>query len=415
MSDTTQTNQQSHAGLSSRGVRHRVAAATSGRRVWLIVGAVLAASLLLPLGARLVAAHTDSDSLWANGSRSLGGWAEPFDLRVFVQAGDDVLHGRDPYVQPEAIEGPADAPYAYPPVLALAVTPLSALPEHVRDVYVPGVLFSLLLAFSVVGALLLLDVRDWRCYPIALLYPVTVETIEYGAIGPVLLLLVALLWRFRDDARIGGAASGGAIVLKLFLWPLLVWLALTRRVRAGLVAVSFAAALALVSWAAIAFRGLDDYPHLLRRLVDVEAENSYSLFAVLRMLGIGETGARVLVIAAGAALLALAWRAVRANDTAVERDRVSLSLVLAAALALTPILWLHYLVLLLVPIALARPRLSPLWLAPLVMTLFELANWYRGWPRGDAEALVSVAVVVTVVLAAALQLPRATNRLAACL
>jgi hypothetical protein len=133
------------------------------------------------------------------------------------------------------------------------------------------------------------------------------------------------------------------------------------------------------------------------------------------MLGIGEAGARVLVIAAGVALLVLAWRAVRVTDTAFERDRVSLSVVLAAALVLTPILWLHYLVLLLVPIALARPRLSPLWLVPLAMTVFELANWYRGWPRGDAEALVSVVVVVAVVFAAALVRPRATNRLAACL
>jgi hypothetical protein len=379
-----------------------------------LAGFVVAA-VLLPLGGRLVATQTHSDSLWASAARSLGGSQEPFDLRVFVQAGDDVLHGRNPYVEPGTIEGPADAPYAYPPVLALLVTPLAAGPENVHDAYLPGVAFSLLLVGSIVVALLLLDVRDWRCYPIALLYPVTLETIEYGAIGPILLLLVAALWRFRGDARVSGAATGGAIVLKLFLWPLLVWLALTRRIAAGVAAVLFAAALALVSWAVIAFRGLDDYPHLLRRLVDVEGGNSYSLFALLRMLGIGEAGARVLVIAAGVALLVLAWRAVRVTDTAFERDRVSLSVVLAAALVLTPILWLHYLVLLLVPIALARPRLSPLWLVPLAMTVFELANWYRGWPRGDAEALVSVVVVVAVVFAAALVRPRATNRLAACL
>jgi len=89
--------------------------------------------------------------------------------------------------------------------------------------------------------------------------------------------------------------------------------------------------------------------------------------------------------------------------------------VTVAALVLTPILWLHYLVLLLVPIALARPRLSALWLVPLVMTIFELMNWYRGWPRGDAKALISVAVVVGVVLAAALRRQRTGTRLAACL
>jgi alpha-1,2-mannosyltransferase len=390
--------------------------AASGRRIWLVGAAVVAAAILLPLGGRLVAAHTSSDSVWANAARSLGGWQEPFDLRVFVHAGEDVLDGRNPYIEPDRITGPADAPYAYPPVLALLMTPLAALPAHVHDVYLPGVLVSLALVFSVVGALLLLGVRDWRCYPIALLYPVTIETVEYGALGPVLLLLVAIVWRFRDTAWASGAAAGGAVVLKLFLWPLLVWLALTRRLGAAAAAIVFALALALVSWAVIAFRGIDDYPHLLRRLVDVEAENSYSLFAMLRMIGLSELAARAVVVCAGVALLALAWRAARATDpSSFERDRLSLGLAVAAALVLTPILWLHYLVLLLVPIALARPRLSLLWLVPLVMTVFELLDWYRGWPRGDAEALVSVAVVVAVVLAAALQSPRSRTRLAACL
>jgi hypothetical protein len=120
------------------------------------------------------------------------------------------------------------------------------------------------------------------------------------------------------------------------------------------------------------------------------------------------------VVAAGIVLLTLAWRAAR-NEPGAGGDAVSLSLVIVAALVLTPILWLHYLVLLLVPIALTRPRLSALWLVPLVMTIFELLNWYRGWPRGDAKALISVAVVVGVVLAAALRRQRTGTRLAACL
>ena len=377
-------------------------------RIWLVGATVVVAAVVLVAGARGVAAHTTSDSLWANAARSLGGWQEPFDLRVFVKASDDVLDGRDPYVRPETISGPSDAPYAYPPMLALVLTPLAALPRHVHDVYVPGVLFSLLLIAAVVASLYMLDVRDWRCYAVALLYPVTIETVEYGAVGPLLLLLVAVMWRFRDRAAASGGAAGGAVVLKLFLWPLAVWLVLTRRVRAAAVAVATAVVLAVVSWAVIAFRGIGDYQHLLRRLVDVEAENSYSAYAVLRLIGLGEFPARALVLVIGAALLAAAWRA-------RDDDRVSLGLVIAAAFVLTPILWLHYLVLLLVPIALARPRLSLLWVLPLVLTIFELLDWYRGWPRGDAKALVSVAVVVAVVLLGALQRPGARTRLAACL
>jgi alpha-1,2-mannosyltransferase len=388
--------------------------AARGRRIWLVGAAVVAAALLLVAGARGIAAHTSSDSLWANAARSLGGWQEPFDLRVFVLAADDVLDGRDPYVQPGAIGGPADAPYAYPPMLALALTPLAIAPRHVHDVYVPGVVFSLILIASVVASLWLLEVRDWRCYLVALLYPVTIETVEYGAIGPILLLLVALMWRFRERPAASGFAAGGAVVLKLFLWPLLVWLVLTRRLRAAVACVASAVGLAIASWAVIAFEGISDYEHLLRRLVDVEAEQSYSAFAVLRMLGVPTLPSRALVIVAGVGLLALAWTATRRGRGA-QADALSLSLVVAAALVLTPILWLHYLVLLLVPIALARPRLSALWLVPLVRTIFELANWYRGWPRGDGKALISVAVVVAVVVAGALRRQRAGTRLAACL
>jgi alpha-1,2-mannosyltransferase len=246
-------------------------------------------------------------------------------------------------------------------------------------------------------------VRDWRCSPVALLYPVNLEAVEYGALGPVLLLLVALAWRYRDRAAPAAGAAGGAVVLKLFLWPLLVWLAFTQRIRAAALGAALAGALALLSWAAIGFAGIGDYPRLLRELVDLEGADSYSAYGILATLGLPDGVARSLVVVLALAVLAFAWRAARVpGHTRLERDRRSLTLALAAALVATPILWLHYLGLLLVPIALARPRLSLLWLAPLTLTLFEALDWYRGWPRGDGEALASVAVVVAIVFVAAL-------------
>jgi hypothetical protein len=370
------------------------------RRALLVAVAVLAALVVLPLGARAVEPRLTQDTLWANALASLGGTMKPGDFGyVFLVAGDDVLAGRSPYMDADEFQGPPQAPYAYPPVLAILVTPLSALPETVRGTFLPGVLWSLLLLAAMAGGLSLLGVRDWRCYPVALLAPFTLEAIEYGAIGPVLVLLVALAWRYRDRPRAAGAATGGLVVLKLFLWPLVAWLAFTARVRAAAIAVLFAAALGLVSWALIAFRGLLEYPRLLRKLVDVEADQSYSAFAVLRALELPELAARALVLAAGLALLGLAWRAARDEQRRpVDRDRVSLGLALAAALVLTPILWLHYLVLLFVPIALARPRLSWVWFVPLSLTVLEWRDWYRGWPRGELDALLSVAIASALVL-----------------
>ena len=378
------------------------------RRITLIVACVLAAAILLPVGARATANRWHDDSLWANSLRSLGGLEMPFDFAIFLRAAEDVRAGESPYVDPDSVAEDSPAPYVYPPLLAIALVPATLLPDEVRGSSPAGVLASLFLIACVVGALLLLDVRDWRCYPIALLYPPTLENVEYGAVGPVLALLVALAWRYRDRAVPAAASLGAGIALKVFVWPLLVWLAATRRWTGAIGAALVALALALGSWFVIGFDGIGDYPDLLRRLSDVEAENSYSAYAIVVTLGVPSAFAHVVVAIAAAGLLVLAWRA--AQDGA-DGDRRSLTLALAAGFVLTPILWLHYLVLLVVPIALARPRLSALWLVPLAMTVFELLDLYKGWPRGDGWALATVAAVMAVVFAAAARSPR--RRLAA--
>lgn len=375
----------------------------SPKRIVLLACAVVLAALLASLAARGISSRYHDDSLWANASASLGGVSRPGDFGwVFLPAANAILDGTSPYMHPDAFVGPPQAPYAYPPFLAVVLTPVALLPEHFGTSFFPGALWSVLLIGAMVGALLLLGVRDWRCYPVALAYPFTLEAIEYGAVGPILLLVLALGWRFRDRAS-GGVAVGVAIVLKLFLWPLLLWLVFTRRVRVATTGAAVAAGLALASWAVIGFAGLADYPALLRKLVDIEAEGSYSALALAQAAGASERLARVLVLVAGVALLVGAYRAAVAppfdHD---ERDRRALTLSLAAALVLTPILWLHYLVLLVLPLALARPRLSALWLAPLVLTIFEALGWYRGWPNGDLPALLSAAGLAALVFAGAL-------------
>jgi len=73
-----------------------------------------------------------------------------------------------------------------------------------------------------------------------------------------------------------------------------------------------------------------------------------------------------------------------------------LTLALAAGFAASPIVWMHYFLLLLVPLALARPRLSPLWFVPFVY--YPLGE--SAWPAGDARKL-GIALVATLVLLAA--------------
>ena len=360
------------------------------RRALVVVAVAITAAVLAVAAAKAAARVTDNAIVWG-----LAGWVIPGDFGVFLLAGDAVLDGRSPYPSGE-LEPPPVAYYVYPPPLALATAPLAAISHPVT-----ASLWTLVGLGAVIGALLVLGVRDWRCHALALLYTGTREALEYGAIGTILLLLIALAWRYRRNLPIAAAATAAAVVLKLFLWPLIVWHVLARRIGTGVAAAAGAAALALASWAAIGFAGLREYPRLLRDLTQLEAEHTYSLFALARALGFPELASQAAAVTAGILLLTAAARVARRGD-GDDGERRALILALAAAFAATPILWVHYLVLLIVMIALARPRLSPLWLVPLVGVVFEALGWYGGWADGGVGATASVLGLAAVVVAGSL-------------
>jgi alpha-1,2-mannosyltransferase len=330
--------------------------------------------------------------------RSLAGYGTvplPVDLMVFLNAADDILAGRNPFPTPAAFTG--DANYVYPPLLAIVAIPLAVLPVA------PAVLiWTLLSAGAIAAALWLLGVRDWRVYGLCVLLAGTRDAIAAGTVGPLLVLGSAIAWRYRDRRpALAGAGVGLAIALKLFVWPLLLWLVVTRRARTALLAFVIGGGAALASWAVIGFDGLTDYPDLLRRLSDLEADQSYSMYAVGRAVGLASPLAVGSSLAVGAIFLAImVWTARDVAIPATERDRLALTAAIAASLALTPILWIHYLVLLIVPLALARPRFAPLWLVALVPAAVRIIGWSpAGWPSGDPPSLAVVLGTTVLVLA----------------
>jgi hypothetical protein len=334
-----------------------------------------------------VAAALWALKLWA--SRLLDfvdGAGAPNDLAVFLRAAGDVLHGASPYVYE------ADKTFAYPPLLAWLVAPLHPLSGSVA-----GALWTTLSLALVALALWLLELRDWRCYALAFVFLFTRSSIDLGTIEPLLLLAVAAAWHWRDRLFASGAAVGAAIVLKLFLWPLAAWLALTRRLNTAALAVGIALALALISWAAIGFDGVGDYPRLLRRLADDESTSSYSVVALGVRAHLPLVGARVVAVIVTLALLAAAaWVARDERRDVRDRDVATLTLCMGAAFAASPIVWVHYFLLLLVPLALVRPRLSLLWFVPFAFQpLAEAA-----WPAGNAGKL-ALALAATLVIGGA--------------
>jgi alpha-1,2-mannosyltransferase len=317
-------------------------------------------------------------------SKSLGDW------EIFRTAALAVVHGRSPFGAADAATLAHNDQFVYPPSTALALGPLALLPD------VAGRVVVLLLAIACVFvSLRLLEVRDWRCYGLAVATAPVVDNVSLGALSSLLLLGVAAAWSYRRNVHGSAAAVAVTAASKLFLWPLGVWLLVTRRVRATIEAAAVATAFLLAGWVATGFAGLRTYPHLLRTLSGVEAGQSYSLAGLLRLSGAALTGLSVVLVAVVVAAVALAGRG-------EDGDRRALAVAVAGALLATPVLWLHYFVLLLVPIALYRPRLSAVWFVPLAFWVTPIGH-SDGSVWKAAFALTCAAVTVIAALATQLE------------
>ena len=200
-------------------------------------------------------------------------------------------------------------PALYPPLLMLPVVPLSLLPW-----WLALSIWIVVGLASIAGALYLLDVRDVRCYVVALLCAPTVAGVTWGNATLLLVPLVALAWRWRHHTYRGGAMLGVAIAAKLFVWPLVFWLLGTRRYRAAAAATAAGVAAVIVPWAAIGFAGLASYPDLLRVAEGVYATHSFSVATMLNAIGVdGDLAPR------GAVPPVLGWRQPRLHSDAVAR------------------------------------------------------------------------------------------------
>jgi hypothetical protein len=312
-----------------------------------------------------------------------------FDLRrVFLPAGSAILHGDSPYPHSLGeLRSNANANYVYPPLVAVLMAPLTWLPQVLAE----WIFLALSLAAPAL-ALRILRVRDWRCYGIVYLWPPLLGGVSLGTLSPLLALAVAAAWRWRRSSPALGAIVMGGTVAKLFLWPLLALFAVGDRWRAALVSVAAAAVAALASWALIGFAGLADYPRLLQELSRIESPRGYSATSLGLAVGLPREGALALALAVGLPLLVAAVALARRP----QGELSALGCAIAASLALSPVVWLHYLVLLIVPIAAARDRLGLVWFAPL---LFWVTPGTAAGGSTWRIVLVLAVVALTLVLA----------------
>ena len=267
-----------------------------------------------------------------------------FDFLAYHAAADRILHGQPLYdLSFEAAGG--FGLFYYPPMFAPLVLPFGLLAEPMA-IWVWSA--ALLVSFAIGVAILPVSraVRWW----IVLLAGIGwlfAYAVKLGQVGPILFLLFAIGWRWLERPAAVGLSAGLGTAIKLQPGIIFVWAVLTRRWSAVLIG---GALLAVLSLAATLLAGVDawsDFVVLLGQVADpVTTPRNASPGAIAFQLGASEAVASVVqwacvALVVGAVVVAARWTTAEASY---------LVAVIASQLV-SPVLWDHYAILLLLPVA----------------------------------------------------------------
>ena len=302
-----------------------------------------------------------------------------YDLAAYLAAAARVAAGGTPY-QPQTLGGPfSPGPaglYLYPPPLAVLLAPVSGL----ATVAVQAGWWIGRVALLVVG-LAVLPVPRWVRGAVLLVTAVSYPTLidlNLGNVSLVVLALSCLAWRWLDRP-----AAGVATALAMAVRPTLVVVPLWWLLRRSWQAAAWTAAAGLVVIAVtLPFVGLGgylDYLTVVRNLSHVTGVlHDVDLASAALLLGFDPAVVQP-------ALLLQYGLGVVAVGLALRQDReVGFVMVTGASLLLAPLIWVHYLVVLVLPAALLAARgyrwavLLPLlgWLPEPILPLVAIAGAY---------------------------------------
>jgi Glycosyltransferase family 87 len=345
-----------------------------------------AARRLAPILALAVLALS-TGAVLTNAGATLG-----YDYEAYAHAARALLDGRVLYDPTVDVAG-GFAVYLYPPPFAIAVVPFTLLSGSMGTWAWLGTLVAAFLAGTAILPVRP-GVRSAIVFLAALSWPF-LYSVKLGQVGPLLYLCFAIGWRSLDRPLPLGLAIAAGALTKVQPSLLFAWMALTRRWHAlvvGLVACSIAALAAtlitgLATWA--------DYAALLSRVSQpVTTPKNMTLGAIAWRAGRSLEVATVLQWAAVAMTLAFtlfAW---------LRRDPATGFIVgVVGSQILSPLLWDHYAMLLLLPVALLLQRRQ--WWAAAI----PLVTWL---PIDLAYPLAFTTSLVAPIITGAS--PRATER-----
>jgi glycosyl transferase family 87 len=290
-----------------------------------------------------------------------------FDFLAYHQAAGRVLAGErlyDPTVQQTGGFGL----FYYPPPFVLAILPFALLDPNAAAWAWTGLSVAAFLA-GVAIMPVRVNVR-WLTILLAGLSWPFAYALKLGQVAPLLFLLFAIGWRWLDDPRAVGASAAAGAIVKIQPGIVLVWALLTRRWMA--VAVGAAVLIVAAILATLVTGGPSvwtDYVALLRNVSDpISTPHNFTPGAIAYQLGAASGVATIVQLASSvAALVVLIVAALRASPAA------SYLVAVVVSQLLSPVLWDHYAMLLLLPVAWLVNR-GHWWAVaiPLVSTVFTI-------------------------------------------
>jgi hypothetical protein len=296
------------------------------------------------------------------------------DLAVFLRAGEAVRHGRSPYSALNSAELQHNAAFVYPLAVAWVFAPVAALGRLAPLVWAALSLAAIVLgcriarAENIPGAL-------HTVLPLVLLSSPAIIGLQDGSLNALLFLGLVLAWKYRDQNWMVAGVVTVLVVAKLFLWPLLGWLLLTRRYRAAAVSAALTGAVLGIGWAAGPL-GLGGYTGMLDILSRIEAPHAAGLTGLLVSYRVPLGPATVVATGTGLALLAWAGWQLRSGRMA---EQVLFSAAVVAALLASPIEWQHYYLLLAAALLVAGRSTWPL-------AVIALIGWAAAMPHAVTVA-----------------------------
>lgn len=297
------------------------------------------ASRIAIVVAAIVAFEVIGLALVSLGVKNLG-----YDFEAYLRAASRIRAGEPLYDLSVNVAG-AFAIFLYPPPFGLAFAPF-AFASRAFGLWQ----WESLLVASLVTSIAILPVQArirWILLALAVINWPVLYSILLGQVGVILLLLFAVGWRWMDRPVVLGLSMASGALIKVQPVILLAWAAATGRWRALVVALATLAIAALVATVAFGPGVWADYLALLGRVnSSVTTPNGFSVGAILYQNGVAEATARAIQTMTTIAVVVVVVVAILRSSA-----EVSYLTTAVASQILSPLVWDHYAVILILPVA----------------------------------------------------------------